>query len=105
MTVSTLYHHDGKAITIERVQDVEPILEVNKALQTMEQKSDWGRHVARVPNVILEKWLNDEWARGNINMQFGSDEFYEMVERKLQDPEYRAFRTDASFNGSLGFGS
>lgn len=105
MTVHTLYHADGREITIQRVQDVEPIIEHNKKLQTMEQKSDWGRHVARVPNVVLEKWLNEEWQRGNINMQFGSDEFYEMVERKLQDPEYRAFRVDASFNGVLGFGS
>lgn len=105
MTVNTLYHHDGKAFTIERVQDVEPIVELNKQLQTMEQRSDWARHVARVPNIILEKWLNEEWERGNINMQFGSDEYYEMVERKLQDPDYRAFRVDASFNGSLGFGS
>lgn len=105
MTVQTLYHPGGKEITIERVQDVEPILEHNKALRTIEQRSDWGRHVASVPNVILEKWLNEEWERGNIHMQFGSEEFYSMVERKLQDPAYKAFRVDASFNGSLGFGS
>lgn len=105
MTVHTLYHVDGKSFTIERKQDIEPILEHNKVLQTVEQRSDWGRHVARVPNVILEKWLNEEWARGNVDLQFGSEEFYAMVDRKLQDPEYRAFRTDASFNGVLGFGS
>jgi hypothetical protein len=105
VTVQTLYHADGKSFTIERVQDVEPILEHNKTLRTLEQRSDWGRHVASVPNVVLEKWLTEEWERGNIHMQFGTEEFYGMVERKLQDPEYRAFRTDASFNGFLGFGS
>lgn len=105
MTVNTLYHADGSKIVIERVQDVEPILEHNRVLQTLEQRSDWGRHVASVPNVILEKWLNEEWDRGNVILQFGSDEFFQMVERKLQDPQYRAFRTDASFNGSIGFGS
>jgi hypothetical protein len=105
MSVDTLYHADGSKITIERVQDVEPILEYNKTLQTIEQRSDWGRHVASVPNVVLEKWLNEELERGNIHMQFGSEEFYQMVERKLQDPDYRMFRTDASFNGALGFGS
>jgi hypothetical protein len=105
VTVQTLYHADGSKITIERIQDVEPIIEHNKLLQTIEQRSDWGRHVASVPNVVLEKWLNEEWERGNVSMQFGSDEYYEMVRRKLQDPEYRAFRTDASFNGFLGFGS
>lgn len=105
MTVQTLYHADGRALTIERVQDIEPILEHNKALRSLEQRSDWGRHVASVPNVVLEKWLNEEWERGNTSMQFGSEEYYAMVERKLQDPQYSAFRTDASFNGFLGFGS
>jgi hypothetical protein len=105
VTVHTLYHADGSTLTVQRVQDVEPILENNKALRAVEQRSDWGRHVASVPNVVLEKWLNEEWERGNATMQFGSEEFYTMVERKLQDPEYRAFRTDATFNGSLGFGS
>jgi hypothetical protein len=105
VTVQTLYHADGSKITIERVQDVEPILEHNKLLQTIEQRSDWGRHYASVPNVVLEKWLNEEWERGNIHIQFGSEEYYAMVERKLQDPQYRAFRTDASFNGAIGFGS
>jgi len=104
MTVQTLYHADGRELTVVRTQDVEPILGHNKALRTMEQRSDWGRHVASVPNVILEKWLNDEWQRGNVNMQFGSDEYYEMVERKLQDPQYREFRTDCA-NAFLGFGS
>jgi hypothetical protein len=77
VTVQTLYHADGSAITVQRVQDVEPILEHNKTLRTIEQRSDWGRHIASVPNVVLEKWLNEELERGNVNMQFGTDEFYQ----------------------------
>ncbi len=103
MSVQTLYHADGSTLTVVRTQDVEPIIEHNKQLQTMEQRSDWGRHVASVPNVVLEKWLNEEADRGNV-MQFGSEEFFAMVERKLQDPDYRMFRTDSAFNGVLGFG-
>ncbi len=105
MTVHTLYHSDGSAFTVERVQDVEPIVEHNKLLRTLTQKSDWGRHRYSIPNVVLEKWLNEEWARGNIHMQFGSEEFYEMVERRMQDPDNAAFKVEASFNGVLGFGS
>jgi hypothetical protein len=105
VTVQTLYHADGGKFTIERVQDVEPILEHNKLLQTIEQRSDWGRHVASVPNVVLEKWLNEELARGNNTMQFGSEEFYAMVERRMQDPDNKAFIVEAEFNGVLGFGS
>lgn len=105
MSVHTLYHADGSKLTVERVQDVEPIIEHNKLLRSQQQKSDWGRHRYRIPNVVLEKWLNEEWARGNTSMTFGSEEFYQMVERRMQDPDNAAFRVDSSFNGLLGFGS
>ena len=105
MTVHTLYHADGSQITVERVQDVEPILEHNKLLRTLPQKSDWGRHRYSIPNVVLEKWLNEEWSRGNTAMTFGSEEFYTMVERRMQDPDNKAFIVEAEFNGVLGFGS
>jgi len=105
VTVKTLYHADGSEITIQRVQDVEPILEHNKHLRTVEQRSDWGRHRYSIPNVVLEGWLTDEWNRGNVAMQWGTDEFFELVERKMKDPENSAWIVEASFNGSLGFGS
>jgi len=95
---------DGDKIHIARVQDVEPIIERNKALQSIEQRSDWGRHVAAVPCVILEKWLNEELAKGNVSLNFGSEEFNQIVWRKLQDPEWRNLRTD-TVNSYLGFGS
>lgn len=102
--MKTLYHADGSELTIMRVQDVEPILEHNKQLQTIEQKSDWGRHRYSIPNVILEGWLNEEWARGHVDLQYGSEEFYQMVELRMQDPANRAWRVDCA-NAFLGFGS
>jgi hypothetical protein len=105
MSVDTLYHLDGKQITVERKQDVQPILEHNKLLRTLSQKSDWGRHRYSIPNVVLEKWLNEEWSRGNTTMTFGSEEFYAMVERRMQDPDNKAFIVEAEFNGFMGFGS
>ena len=50
---------NGKDLTIEHVQDVEPILDWNKEARRDEQKSDWGRHLARIPNVMYVKWLDD----------------------------------------------
>ena len=46
-------------------QDVEPILERNRRLRAEPQASDWGRHVASIPNVILLKWLTRH-TRGEI---------------------------------------
>lgn len=86
--------HGERTTTFEVVQDVQPILEWNKVLRSQRQKSDWGRHVASVPNVIVNRWLNEEWARGNTTMKLGDAEFMQMVQRKLRDPDWKFLRTD-----------
>jgi len=83
-----------KLIVAHTVQDVEPVLERNKALRGEPQTSDWGRHVASIPNVILVAWLNEEHARGNVGLRLFSPEFNALVARKLADPDWRHLRTD-----------
>lgn len=82
----------------ERVQDVEPILEHNKYLQGEPQKSDWGRHVASVPSVIVEKWLNEEYARGNVHLRYLGPGFDEWFQKKIKDPDNKAWRVDNPSN-------
>lgn len=97
--------HDG-TLSVKRVQDVEAILENNKQLRKEAQRSDWGRHVASIPNVILERWLNEEWQRGNTTIRLFGPEMDALVERKLKDPEWAYLRTDsAHLQGWMGFGS
>jgi hypothetical protein len=87
-------HYDvsERKITFERWQDVEPFLERNKKLQALPQHSDWGRHIASIPNIFLEKWLQEEWDRGNF-IKLGP-EFDEIIAKKLNDPDYRFLRVD-----------
>lgn len=85
---------NGQDLAIEHIQDVEPILERNKQLRTMEQKSDWGREIAEIPNVILIRWLDEEHARGNTELRLFSLEFDRIVKKKLQDPDWIYLRTD-----------
>lgn len=81
-----------RTITAETVQDVEPILELNKARQNeAPTQSDWGRHIGTIPNVILVKWLYEEGA--NV-WRMSSDEFGRFIRRKLNDPDWRYLRTD-----------
>lgn len=95
-----------RTLTINRAQDVEPIIDLNKYLQTLQQKSDWGRHVARIPNIFYEKWLREEWDRGNTHLRPFTVEFDELVDRKLKDPDWKFLRTDsAQVQGFMGFGS
>lgn len=88
------FDSNGQDLAIEHVQDVEPILDWNKEARRDEQKSDWGRHVARIPNVMLVKWLDEEYARGNAHLRPFTEEFDRIVQRKLDDPEYAYLRTD-----------
>lgn len=104
--IQTRFHLDGDLVAVESIQDVEPILEHNKRLRAETQRSDWGRHVASIPNVILTKWLNEEWARGNVTLKLFGPEMDALVERKLKDPEWAFLRTDsAQVQSFMGFGS
>lgn len=97
---------DDGTLVVKQTQDVEDILERNKELAKTPQRSDWGRHVASIPNVIMMRWLNEEWANGNLGITLFSKEMDALVDRKLKDPEWAFLRTDSSHvNGWLGFGS
>ncbi len=85
---------DGSTLIAERWQDVEPILERNKQLQTMTQKSDMMRHIASIPCVILERWFNEEYERGNTTLKMFGKEMDAIVKRKLADPDWKWLRTD-----------
>lgn len=90
-------------IVAETIQDVEPILEHNKMLGSIEQKSDWGKHIASIPNVFITKWLNEEWTRGNTSIKMFDKEFDALVARKLRDPDWKFLRVDGPSH-RVGYG-
>ena len=96
MSILVHPHFDanGDDLTIEHSQDVEPILEWNRQARCDEQRGDWGRHIARIPNVIYVRWLNEEHARGNTALRPFTPEFDLIVQKKLADPEWAYLRTD-----------
>lgn len=85
---------NGQDLTVEHVQDVAPILEWNKAARSQEQRCDWGREIAEIPNVIYVKWLDEEHAKGNTSLRMFTPEFDAIVKKKLYDPEWAYLRTD-----------
>jgi hypothetical protein len=102
--IALIPHYDNseRKFLFERVQDVEDILENNKKLRTQEQHSDWGRHIANIPNIIMELWLNQEYERGNVGLRMFTKEFDELVARKLKDPDWAFLRTDMK-SASVGY--
>ncbi|MBP2311887.1 hypothetical protein [Azospirillum soli] len=91
MGVATRVHHDPDGLLIfERSQDCTPILDRNKALQNDGDgysPSRELRRVASIPNVLIEKWLNEE----GINL-FDPDH-WPAIQRKLNSSEYLYLRT------------
>ena len=94
MRTDVLLDRADRRIIICTTQDVEPILERNHSLRSEPQHSDWGRHIASIPNVILVKWLNEEYAAGNARLRMFTAEFNELVARKLRDPDWAYLRVD-----------
>lgn len=87
------YDAADRTFTFVRTQDVEPIIDVNKELQNTPQHTETFHHIGTIPNVVLEQWLNEEWARGNLDMQLDSPEFDALVARKLRDRDWLWLRT------------
>ena len=85
------FHVDNDVrYAIETIQDVEPILENNKKLATAGDgysPSRDIRRIANIPNVIIEKWINE----GICNVFDKNDA--PKLRRLLNDPDWRHLRT------------
>lgn len=89
-------YHDYDAhtdtTTIETVQDVAPILEMNKALANEPEHLRKGMkaelvHVASIPIGVQFKWLKDH----GVNLFDKND--MPKIKRLLNSPDYRYLRT------------
>lgn len=90
--IETRVHRDRDGgFQIERWQDVEPIIDRNKSLQNEAQTwaGDW-HHIGSIPNVILEKWMNEQ---GADVLRMSAEEFGQFIKRKLNDPDWRWLKT------------
>lgn len=92
-----LFREDGRIFAVTS-QNCEELLDENKRSQNEAHKSDWGRPIAEIPNVIINKWLYEEWARGNRGLRYLSPEWKALVRRKLRDPDWRWLRLDNPSN-------
>ncbi len=83
------YDEASDATIVKRIQDVEPILEHNKALQTLNDgysRSRDIRRVASIPTVVVEQWM-----REGVNI-FDRNCDAE-IRRRLNDPTNLFLRT------------
>jgi hypothetical protein len=94
--VSTIYHVDdanGRVLrATERVQDCEAILDDNKRMQNGEKQVGDFRLTSQIPLIWIEKWLREEWERGNVGLKLADREFDGIILKKLRDPDYKWLR-------------
>lgn len=93
--VRTEFHLVDGDLIVNRVQDVESILDRNKVLQNTQQAWAGGgegrwHHFGTIPNVVLEDWMNKD---GCNVIAMSNDEFGQYVKRKLRDPDNMWLRT------------
>jgi hypothetical protein len=88
---------DGK-VHVYREQDAEPIVEMNRQQRSTPERKFAGhsfRQVGRLPNVFVEKIINQRFGRGFARL--GARERWDMIKeeirRVLKNPDYKDFRT------------
>lgn len=89
----TKLHLDGDDLHVETKQDVQPILDSNKAERNANtsrfRRSDDMEHVARIPMVVVEDWIN----RFGLNAMSPSEEDTIRITALLNSPEYAYLKT------------
>jgi len=92
--VSTFhYDEDGETTTVSVGQDVEPILEANKAAQTINDGYNEDRtlkRIASIPLVVVQQWMKED---GVNFLALPKHEKQKYLRRKLNDPDNRFLRT------------
>lgn len=87
VTTSYVFDDDGN-LTVNTAQDVEAVLEANKAQSNeITNKSDDMWHAARIPTVVQLKWLLEE------GLDIYNPEHAKRVAAKLNSNEWRHLRT------------
>lgn len=85
------YDHATRKTYITTEQNVEPLLNLNKANYNDDNrkgvKRDWW-HVARIPNTIIHKWLVED----GIDFYSKDPAHVRKVKQKLNSNEYRYLR-------------
>jgi hypothetical protein len=94
----TIYHVDDRDVVhcTERRQpedQLQAILDDNKRMQNGEKQVGNMRLTSQIPLIFIEKWLNEEWMRGNVGLKLCDEEFDKIIFKKLQDPDWKFLRT------------
>ncbi len=89
------YDHSTDSVVLENVQDVAPLLELNKKELNNDsmygtQSNNGMRKVASIPLVVIEKWKRE------LGVDIMNKNDWPKIKQLLNDPENRFLRTHES---------
>ena len=99
------FHYDPQTDTtyVETLQDVEPVLEMNKQLRNDDEvwkkgvKGSWAMY-ASIPLVVQMRWLS-EYGMDNWPLRPGNEK---LLFRLLNDPEWKYLKTTGKIHTGRG---
>lgn len=93
MSTQVIQQRDG-TILMGKQEDCAPVLAENKLdrQDNVFSPSKKMHRVASIPNVLVDKWCR-EWGC-TMHQMMSEPEFKLKLYRRLNDPEWRALRTD-----------
>jgi len=90
------YDHNEDKVILQNVQDVEPLLELNKkeangdSMYGIGENAAGMRKVASIPLVVIEKWKRE------LGVDIMNKNDWPKIKQLLNDPENRFLRTHES---------
>lgn len=86
------FHYDemSDSLTIERTEDITPVLDANKRQynQSDSHFNETFNHVAKIPTIAIEKWCK---LKGVTYYEFMNND--KLTREFLNDPDNKFFRT------------
>lgn len=93
---------DGSIVIVNSQEMDEMIKQIKTYRETRFKNghtSEGGmQSVGIVPHVILQQWIKEEY--GEDRVEYGNERYDDMLRRKLNDPNFAAFRTGSGHIGA-----
>lgn len=90
--VERWHWNEGKP-TIQYAQDVERILDRNKAKQAAPDTDKTLRHVASIPITVIYQWMTEDGLKAGQFFRWGREEKQRYLRKKLNSSEWQWLKT------------
>ncbi len=88
---------EGGDLIVRRFKDLQDTVDATAALRSEPQRGDF-RHVWHLDDIMIDKFYQEYCGNGYAPHKSMNQEFWDWVNVKMKDPEFKKFRTDDQAN-------